>query len=183
MHQPAVLEARLLGRCLPEARLSRHRRCEPRGPKRARARSVSLEHFEYMVTNCFGSHLAYASYCGAKPSVYGPYATRRAGGFRQRSRDSAQPQAPSGHAQIILRRRAAPPPSSVVLPPAGCAGRRRMGPLRAGGGKQGLAARDAVLFEWSVRARVTRKLKSKTPNRVKHWARMLSQPAYREQHR
>ena len=34
-----------------------------------------------MVTNCFGSNLAYASYFGAKPSVYGPYATRRAEDF------------------------------------------------------------------------------------------------------
>ena len=30
--------------------------------------------FEYVTTNGFGSHWAYAAYCGAKLSVYGPYA-------------------------------------------------------------------------------------------------------------
>ena len=38
-----------------------------------------------------------------------------------------------------------------------------------------------ALFEWSARARVTRRLMSKTPTKVKHWALMLSQRAYREQ--
>jgi hypothetical protein len=31
--------------------------------------------FEYVTTNGFGSQIAYAAYCGAKVSVYGPFAT------------------------------------------------------------------------------------------------------------
>ena len=57
-----------------------------------------------------------------------PVCNPSGGGFRQRSRDSAQPQASAGDAQIVLRRRAAPQPSSIVLPPRRCAGRRRVGP-------------------------------------------------------
>jgi hypothetical protein len=33
-----------------------------------------LSTFEYVTTNGFGSQIAYAAYCGAKVSVYGPYA-------------------------------------------------------------------------------------------------------------
>ncbi len=33
-----------------------------------------LSSFEYMTTNGFGSHIAIAAYCGARVSVYGPYA-------------------------------------------------------------------------------------------------------------
>jgi len=39
----------------------------------ARQRRI-LSTFEYVTTNGFGSHLALAAYCGAKVSVYGPYA-------------------------------------------------------------------------------------------------------------
>lgn len=34
---------------------------------------VLLSSFEYVTTNSFGSHLAYAAYMGAKPSIYGTY--------------------------------------------------------------------------------------------------------------
>lgn len=33
-----------------------------------------LSTFEYVTTNGFGSHIAFAAYCGAKVSVYGPFA-------------------------------------------------------------------------------------------------------------
>jgi hypothetical protein len=33
-----------------------------------------LSAFEFVTTNGFGSHIAYAAYCGAKVSVFGPYA-------------------------------------------------------------------------------------------------------------
>jgi len=33
-----------------------------------------LSSFEYVSSNGFGSHIAYAAYCGAKVSIYGPYA-------------------------------------------------------------------------------------------------------------
>jgi hypothetical protein len=33
-----------------------------------------LSRFEYVTTNGFGSQIAYAAYCGARVSVYGPYA-------------------------------------------------------------------------------------------------------------
>ena len=32
-----------------------------------------FSHFEYVTTNSIGSHVAYAAYCGAKVSIYGPY--------------------------------------------------------------------------------------------------------------
>ena len=93
-----------------------------------RIRSL-LSHFEYMVTNGFGSHIAYAYYFGAKPSVYGPVRDPSRGGFRLRHRAPTQPQPDPGLAQVVLRGRAAPQSPPVVLPPARRAGRRRMGPL------------------------------------------------------
>lgn len=33
-----------------------------------------LSSFEYVTTNGYGSHIAYAAYCGAKPSIFGPFA-------------------------------------------------------------------------------------------------------------
>ena len=35
---------------------------------------IIFRSFEFMTTNAIGSHLAYAAYCGAKVSIYGPYA-------------------------------------------------------------------------------------------------------------
>ena len=32
-----------------------------------------FKYFEYVTTNSIGSHVAYAGYCGAKVSIYGPY--------------------------------------------------------------------------------------------------------------
>jgi hypothetical protein len=33
-----------------------------------------LSSFEYVTTNGFGSHIAYAAFCGAKVSIFGPFA-------------------------------------------------------------------------------------------------------------
>src|SRR5262249_11239822 len=40
-----------------------------------------LSSFEYVTTNTLGSHVAYASFCAAKVSIYGPYAEYRAEDF------------------------------------------------------------------------------------------------------
>ena len=142
-----------------------------------------LSTFEYMVTNCFGSHLAYAYYCGAKPSVYGPYATRHAEDFANdpviRRNPRLLPVTLKSFSEEELRRHR---PQLFCHPRDARAddewGRAELGEPNKVSPR---AMRD--LFKWSVRARVARKLQSKTPNRVKHWAQMLTQPKYREQRR
>lgn len=44
--------------------------------------AVIFRSFEYMTTNCIGSHVAYAAYSGCKLSMYGPWATYREEDFK-----------------------------------------------------------------------------------------------------
>ena len=142
-----------------------------------------LSTFEYMVTNCFGSNLAYASYCGAKPSVYGPYATRRAEDFANdpviRRNPKLLPVTLKSFSEEELRRHR----PQLFCHPRDARADVEWARFELGEENKVSPRKMRSFFEWSVRARVTRKLKTKTPNVVKHWARMLSQPAYREQHR
>jgi hypothetical protein len=41
-----------------------------------------ISQFEFVTTNAVGSHIAYASYLGARVSIYGPYAQYRAEDYR-----------------------------------------------------------------------------------------------------
>ena len=142
-----------------------------------------LSTFEYMVTNCFGSHLAYASYCGAKPSVYGPYATRRPEDFANdpviRHNPKLLPVSLKSFSEEELRRHR----PQLFCHPRDARADVEWGRAELGEENKASPREIRSLFEWSVEARVTRKLKSKTPNLVKHWARTLSNPVYREQQR
>ena len=141
-----------------------------------------LSTFEFVVTNCFGSSLAYASYCGAKPSVYGPYATRRAEDFDNdpviRRNPKLLPVSLKSFSEEELRRHR----PQLFCHPRDARADVEWGRFELGEENKVSPRKMRSLFEWSVRARVSRKLKTKTPNAVKHWARMFCQPAYRKQH-
>lgn len=54
-----------------------------KGERRSLERMAALfSRFEYMTTNGFGSHLAYAAYFGAKPSIFGPFPRSSAEDFK-----------------------------------------------------------------------------------------------------
>ena len=142
-----------------------------------------LSSFEYMVTNCFGSHLAYASYLGAKPSVYGPYATRSEQDIANdpllRRDPKLIPVLLKSFSEGELRRHR----PQLFCHPRDARTDVEWGRFELGEENKVSPHEMRSLFEWSIRARAARKLKAKTPDGLKHWARMLSQPAYREQQR
>jgi FkbM family methyltransferase len=140
-----------------------------------------LSTFEYMVTNGFGSHLAYASYFGAKPSVYGPYATRSAEDFANdpvlRRDPKLLPISLRSFSEEELRLR---------RPQLFCHPRDARADVEWGrfelGEQHKLSPREMrSRFGWSALARAGRKLEAKTPTRVKHWARMIARPEYRRE--
>jgi FkbM family methyltransferase len=140
-----------------------------------------LSSFEYMVTNSIGSHIAYAAYFGAKPSVYGPYATRRAEDFANdpvlRRNPRLLPISLKSASEDELRKH---------LPHLFCHPRDARTDVEWArfelGEENKVSPREMrSLFEWTARASLARKIESKTPNRVKHWARMASSPSYRAQ--
>jgi FkbM family methyltransferase len=142
-----------------------------------------LSSFEYMATNSFGSHLAYAAYFGAKPSVYGPYATRRAEDFANdpvlRRNPSLLPISLKSFSEDELRKHL----PHLFCHPREASGDRDWARFELGESNKVSPSRMRALFEWTTAARVARKLEETTPNRVKHWARMLSQPSYRARQR
>jgi FkbM family methyltransferase len=142
-----------------------------------------LSSFEYMVTNCFGSHLAYALYFGAKPSVYGPFATRRAEDFANdpviRRNPRLLPVTLQSFSEEVLRRHR----PQLFCHPKEAQADVEWARFELGEANKVSPRKMRKLFEWSARARVTRRLKSKIPTVVKHSVRMLCTPAYREQYR
>ena len=142
-----------------------------------------LGHFEYMVTNGFGSHIAYAYYFGAKPSVYGPYATRHEEDFAHdlvlRRNPRLLPVSLRSFSEEELRRHR----PQLFCHPRDARADVEWGRSELGEENKVSPGKLRSMFGWSVASRVSRKLESKTPASCKHWARMLSRPAYREQHR
>jgi FkbM family methyltransferase len=139
--------------------------------------------FEYMATNSYGSQLAYAAYFGAKPSVYGPYAAHREGDF---SNDPVLGRDPS-LVRIALKscseeelRRHRP---QLFCHPREAVAAVEWARFELGEANKVSPRKMRSLFQWTVADRVARELEAKTPPRVKHWARMLSEPLYRQQFR
>jgi FkbM family methyltransferase len=142
-----------------------------------------LSTFEYMATNCFGSHIAYAAYFGAKPSVYGPYATRLAEDFANdpvlRRNPKLLPISLQSFSEEELRRN---------LPHLFCHPRDAQADVdwarfELGEDNKVPPRKMRSLFGWTVSARISSKLRARTPNKVKHWITLLSQPDYRKRHR
>jgi FkbM family methyltransferase len=142
-----------------------------------------MSSFEYMVTNGNGSHLVYSAYFGAKPSVYGPYATRLEADFINdplvKRNPGLLPVLLKSSSEEELRRHR----SQLFCHPRDARADVEWARFELGEDNKVSPRRMRSLFEWTVRAHMTRKLQAKTPNRVKHLARLFSEPAYREQHR
>jgi FkbM family methyltransferase len=142
-----------------------------------------LSSFEYMVTNCFGSHLAYASYFGAKPSVYGPYATRRAEDLANdpvlRRDPRLLPVSLKSFSEEELRRHH----PQLFCHPRDARADVEWARFELGEANKVSPRKMRSLFGWTASARMSRTLRARTPNKVKHWVRMLTKPSYREMHR
>jgi FkbM family methyltransferase len=142
-----------------------------------------MSRFEYMTTNGFGSQLAYAAYFGAKPSIYGPYPRYHVEDLKHDSLCAHYPKLIEPMLQAISEeelRRICP---QLFCHPRDARADVEWGRLELGENNKVSPRRMRSLFGWTVPARVARALEAKTPPRVKHWARMLSEPVYREQSR
>jgi FkbM family methyltransferase len=142
-----------------------------------------MSSFEYVTTNGFGSQLAYAAYFGAKPSVYGSYATFRVEDFKN---DPLYVR----HAELLesVIRAISEEELRRNIPQLFCHPREAKAGVewaRFELGEQNKVSprRMRSLFGWNASARVGRSLQSKIPGRVKHWARIRRDPLYREANR
>jgi len=142
-----------------------------------------LSSFEYVVANNLGSQLAYAAYFGAKPSIYGPYAAFREEDFNN---DPVYRRNP-GLLAIALKsvseeelRRNHP---WLFCHPREAEACVEWGRFEVGEANKISPRTMRSLFGWTVAGRLAHALDSKTPYRVKDWARALSEPSYREQYR
>jgi FkbM family methyltransferase len=142
-----------------------------------------LSSFEYVTTNGMGSHIAYAAYFGAKPSVYGPYATLGAEDFKGDGLYVNHPKLVEPVLRSIseeaLRRH---------YPRLFCHPREAKADVEWGGFELGEANKLSPrqmrsLFGWSTRARLKRSFIAAMPSGMEHWARTLLKPSYRESHR
>jgi FkbM family methyltransferase len=141
-----------------------------------------LSTFEFMVTNGYGSQIAYAAYFGAKPSVYGPYASFRAEDLTNDPLYRQNPRlVPIGIESVSEEKMRRHHPHLFCHPREAVAD-VEWGRFEVGADHKVSPRQMRSLFEWTVSARAVHTLKSKTPYRVKHWARLLAEPSYRAQH-
>jgi FkbM family methyltransferase len=139
-----------------------------------------MSSFEYVTTNGFGSQLAYAAYFGAKPSIYGPYASLRAEDFKQDHLYVYHPKLLKPTLQAISEgelRRNCP---QLFCHPRAAKAAVEWARFEVGEANKVSPRQMRSLFGWSPSARVGRSLQSKIPGRVRHWARIKRDPLYRE---
>jgi FkbM family methyltransferase len=141
-----------------------------------------LSTFEYMVTNSYGSQLAYAAYFGAKPAIYGPYVRFREEDFKNDPLYRRNPHllsvALEAVSDEVLRRH---------LPWLFCHPREAEANVEWGRSEVGAANKVSPrklrsLFGWTLSGRGVHWLQSKTPGYVRHCVGVLSKRSSREQH-
>jgi FkbM family methyltransferase len=142
-----------------------------------------MSSFEFVTTNAFGSQLTYAAYFGAKPSVYGSYATFRVEDFKNDPLYVRHPELLESVIRALseeeLRRNC---PQLFCHPREAKVG-VEWARFELGEQNKVSPRRMRSLFGWDAKSRVGRALESKIPGRVKHWARIHRDPLYREANR
>lgn len=144
--------------------------------------------FEFVTTNGYGSHLAYAAYLGAKVSIYGPYAKFEKRDYANTPLYQACPNLLEPMLEMIeedsVRR---------AYPFFFCDPDRPNVQEEWGAEQVGLQSRVSPrelrdLFRWSLPERAKavagaplRKLKHKVNRRLRHTAEYLISPSYREE--
>jgi FkbM family methyltransferase len=142
-----------------------------------------LSSFEYVTTNSFGSHLAYASFFGAKPSIYGPYVSYREedfknDGFYAYHSRFLKPALESISEEALRRHR-----PQFFCHPQEAKADVEWGQIEVGYPNKVSPHEMRRLFGWDIKARARTFLSSNVPGRIKHRARMRTDPSYREMQR
>jgi FkbM family methyltransferase len=142
-----------------------------------------MSSFEYVTTNGFGSHLVYAAYFGAKPSIYGPFASYRAEDFKNDHLWMYHPKLLEPGLAAISEKALRQHCPQFFCHPREARADVEWARFEIGESNKVSPRRMRSLFGWDVRARVSRSLQSKTLERLKHRARIHLDPSYRETHR
>lgn len=142
-----------------------------------------LSSFEYVTTNGFGSQLAYAAYFGAKPSIFGPYAGLRPEDYKNDPLYQRHPKLIKPTLEALSEEALRRNLPQLFCHPQEAEADVEWGRVEVGELNKVSPRRMRRLFGWTAPARVARSLAARTPGRVKHKARMLLEPSYREQHR
>ncbi len=136
--------------------------------------------FEYVTTNSFGSLLAYAAYFGAKPSVYGPYASYSVEDFKHDPVFRLYPKLLERAIQLASEEELQRNCPQFFCHPREAKANVEWGRFEVGESNKVSPRTMRSLFGWNLSARVSRSLKSKIPRSVKHRALMYFRPSYGE---
>ena len=135
--------------------------------------------FEYVTTNCFGSHIAYAAYFGAKVSVFGPYVEYTAQDsvndpFFRENPHLLEPCLRATSEQAMRQHY-----GELFCHPLDATQRLEWGRSEVGYSNKVTPEEMRYLFGWTVAGRVVDKFRTGAPKRVKHWAKLVLRPEYR----
>jgi len=136
--------------------------------------------FEYVTTNGFGSQLAYAAYFGAKPSVYGPYASVQSEDFKQDYLYVYHPKLLAPALQAISEEQLRRNCPQLFCHPREAKADVEWGRFEVGEPNKVSPRKMRSLFGWDLSARVRRSLGSKIPRSVKDRAKTYLNPSYGE---
>lgn len=139
-----------------------------------------MSRFEHVTTNGFGSHLAYAAYWGAKPSVFGPYAEYRAEDYRNDPIFRLNPELLEVSLRTVSEEYVRRNTPQLFCHPAEARADVAWGRFEVGEQHKVSPWQLRRLFGWSAWGRLKHEAR---PRRLKHWARVLVEPAYRGRHR
>jgi len=135
--------------------------------------------FEYVTTNGFGSHIAYAAYFGAKVSVFGPFVEYTAQDsvndpfFREKPY-LLEPLNKARSEQGVRQHF-----PELFCHPLDATQRLEWGHFEVGSDNKVTPDEMRSLFGWTIAGRVAYKVRAGAPKRVKHWAKLALRPEYR----
>ncbi len=142
-----------------------------------------MSSFEFVTTNGFGSQLAYAAYFGAKPSVYGPYATVRSEDFKQDYLYVYHPKLLAPAIQAISEEQLRRNCPQFFCHPREAKADVEWGRFEVGEPNKVSPRQMRSLFGWPLSTRVRHSLRSTPLGLVWRRAKMYLKPSYSEQQR
>jgi FkbM family methyltransferase len=140
---------------------------------------ILMSRCEYMTTNGFGSHLVYAAYFGAKPSVYGPFAELLAEDFKGDVLFRHHHKMLERRIQSTLLETLRQNLPALCCHPLDAKADVEWACLELGASHKVAPRHMRSLFGWSAPERMRRALTATIPAPIKHCARLLVKPAYR----
>ncbi|HKV41460.1 MAG TPA: FkbM family methyltransferase [Blastocatellia bacterium] len=138
-----------------------------------------LSRFDCVTTNGFGSHIAYAAYCGAKVSIYGDYCEYEAADYQHEPLYVFNPTiltpAVEAYSESVVRRNF----GEFFCHPLDAKRRVEWAKLQLGWHNKVSPSKMRKLFGWRLDTMAIERMREAAPERVKHWGRLAVRPDYR----